>query len=67
MKKGIYYIETDCTEYSRKIDGYFFSEDDARKAIKNCSNHYGHKGGGRIYFIEFGLNKQPVLILNNNW
>lgn len=67
MKEGIYYIETDSTEYSKTINGYFPSEEKAKKAIENCSNHYGNKGSGRIYFIEFGLNKQPVLILNNNW
>lgn len=65
MEKGVYYIETDCTEYSCKIDGYFSSEEDARKAIEKCSNHYGHKGSGRIFFIEFGLNKKPLLILNS--
>ena len=54
MKKGIYYIENTIDEYHTRISGYFETEEEAREALKKCSDWYRPNGTGRIYFKEFG-------------
>ena len=63
--KGIYYIENYLDEIHSGIRGYFETEDEAREALKSCSDWFRPNGTGRIYFQEFGLHKEPILIYEN--
>lgn len=58
---GIYYIQNQVSETRDAISGVFPSFDDAVNALKNCSDWYRENGTGKIYFLEFGLNKKPIL------
>lgn len=62
---GIYYIETTKNEWTSGIDGFFNTLEEAKEALKECSNWYRPKGTGKIFFKEFGLNTIPKLIYNN--
>ena len=44
---------------------YFQTEEEAREALKKCSNWFMKKGTGIIYFKEFGLNKKVKKIYAN--
>jgi hypothetical protein len=55
--KGIYYIENSVDERTSRISGYFQTEEEAREALKECSDWFMPKGTGTIWFKEFGLNK----------
>lgn len=59
---GIFYIENTVDEYRTAISGYFTSLDDAKDALKDCADWWRPNGTGRIYFREFGLNKNRVLV-----
>lgn len=59
---GVFYIENTISEHSSKISGYFEFLDEAKKALKECSDWYKPNGTGRIYWIEFGLNESPKLV-----
>lgn len=58
----IYYIENTIDEYHSIIVGYFATFDEAKDALKDCCDWYRPNGTGRIYEIEFGLDKQPKLV-----
>ncbi len=62
---GIYYIENSVDERRTKISGYFKTEEEAREAIKECSDWFMNKGTGIILFKEFGLNKPSKKIYAN--
>ncbi len=66
--KGIYYIENSVDEQRTKISGYFKTEEEAREAIKECSDWFMNKGTGTIWFQEFGLHK-PIkkIYANPDW
>jgi hypothetical protein len=55
--KGIYFIENTVDEWHTRIAGYFLSLEEAKEALKECSDWYRSKGTGTIYFKEFGLGK----------
>lgn len=59
---GIYFIENTINEIATAVKGYFSTLDDAKEALKECSNWYRPKGTGNIYFREFGLNKPNKLV-----
>lgn len=59
---GVYYIENTVSEYKSSISCYFKTLDEAKEALKKCSDWYRPNGTGRIYWIEFGLNKSPKLV-----
>lgn len=61
---GVYYIKNTVDEFQfhENIKGYFNTLDDAKKALKTCRDSYRPYGTGRIYWIDFGLNKKPTLI-----
>lgn len=61
MLNGIYYIKNQVSETRDEIKGVFQSYDDAFNELKNCSDWYRENGTGKIYFLEFGLNKKPIL------
>ena len=63
--KGIYYIENSIDEQRTKISGYFQTEEEAREAIKECSDWFMNKGTGTIWYQEFGLNKTSKKIYSN--
>lgn len=66
--KGIYYIENTVDDRVTKISGYFQTEEEAREAIKKCSNWFMSKGTGIIWFKEFGLNKiSKKIYANPDW
>ena len=65
---GIYYIENTVDERRSRISGYFQTEEEAREALKECSDWFMSNGTGIIWFKEFGLNKQAKKIYANpNW
>lgn len=65
---GIYYIENSVDEFRTKISGYFKTEEDAREALKECSDWHMNKGTGVIWFKEFGLNKpRKKIYANPDW
>ena len=66
--KGIYYIENSVDERRTKISGYFKTEEEAREAIKECSDWFMNKGTGTIWYQEFGLHK-PIkkIYANPDW
>lgn len=61
-EKVIFYIENTVDEYHSRIQGYFNTFDDAKKAIKECADWFRENGTGKIYMKGFGLNsvKQEV-------
>ena len=63
--KGIYYIDNSIDEYHHITSGYFETEDEAREALKSCADWFRPNGTGRIYFQEFGLHKESILIYEN--
>lgn len=63
--KGIYYIENTINEFGSIITGYFSTIEDAKEALKECSDWFKPKGTGEIYFKEFGLNKPSKLVYKN--
>lgn len=66
--EGIYYIENSVDEQRTKISGYFKTEEEAREAIKECSDWFMHKGTGTIWYQEFGLNKKiKKIYANPDW
>ena len=67
MAKGVYFIENTVDERMSRITGFFETEEEAREALKECSDWFCPKGTGTIYFKEFGLGKQRVEILSKPW
>ena len=63
MKK-IYYIECTTSETRSAIKGYFETLEEAKEALKSCSNWYGSNNTGKIYSKELGLNGKLELIIN---
>lgn len=63
MKK-IYYIECTTSETRSAIKGYFETLEEAKEALKSCSNWYGPDNTGKIYSKEFGLNGKLELIID---
>ena len=63
---GVYYIKNTISEFSSECRGYFKTLDEAKEALKKCSDWYRPKGTGRIYWVEFGLNKCPKLMYKND-
>ena len=63
MKK-IYYIECTTSEFSSAIKGYFETLDEAKEALKSCSNWYVPDNTGKIYSKEFCLHGKTELIIN---
>lgn len=59
---GVYYIKNTVSETYQDIKGYFKTLDEAKNALNKCSDWYRPRGTGRIYWIEFGLNKNPKLM-----
>lgn len=59
---GIYYIENTVDERSSRISGYFESLDEAKEALKECSDWFCSKGTGCIYFKKFGLKQERQLV-----
>ena len=64
MKK-IYYIECTTSEFSSAIKGYFETLDEAKEALKSCSNWCCPNNTGKIYSQELGLNGKVELIVDN--
>ena len=63
--KGIYYIENSVDERRTKVSGYFQTEEEAREAIKECSDWFMSNGTGTIWYQEFGLGKHAKKIYAN--
>ena len=63
MKK-IYYIECTTSETRSAIKGYFETLEEAKEALKSCSNWYGPDNTGKIYSKELGLNGKLELIID---
>lgn len=63
---GVYYIKNTVSETRQDITGYFQTLDEAKNALKKCSDWYRPRGTGRIYWIEFGLNKRAKLMYKND-
>lgn len=63
MKK-IYYIECTTSEFSSAIKGYFETLEEAKEALKSCSNWYGPDNTGKIYSKELGLHGKTELVIN---
>lgn len=63
MKK-IYYIECTTSETRSAIKGYFETLEDAKQALKSCSNWYAPDNTGKIYSKELGLNGKLELIID---
>ena len=66
MKK-IYYIECTTDEYHSEIQGYFETLEEAKEALKSCSNWFCPDNTGKIYSKEFGLNGKTELIINKQF
>lgn len=66
MKK-IYYIECTISETRSAIQGYFETLEDAKKALKSCSNWWCPNNTGKIYSQEFGLNGKVELIIDKQF
>ena len=64
---GIYYIQNIVDERRVIIRGYFKSLEEAKEALKDCSDWFCPKGTGRIYFKKFGLNQNSQLVYENDW
>jgi hypothetical protein len=47
------------------VSGYFETLDEAKEALKECSNWFCPKGTGWIYFKKFGLNQNRQLVYEN--
>lgn len=62
---GVYYIENTVDEIRTYISGYFETLDEAKEALKECSNWFRPKGTGWIYFKKFGLNQNRQLVYEN--
>jgi len=58
----IYYIRNTVNEYQSSISGYFPSLPEALKALDKCYDWYRSESSGKIFKIEMGLNKKPVLV-----
>lgn len=54
---GIFYIKNTIDEWHDDITGYFYTLDEAIKALEECSDWYRDKGTGTIYYQKFGLGK----------
>lgn len=63
---GVYYIKNTVSETYQDIKGYFKTLDEAKNALNKCSDWYRPRGTGRIYWVEFGLNKRPKLMYKND-
>lgn len=63
---GVYYIKNTISEFSSDYKGYFKTLDEAKEALKKCSDWYKPNGTGRIYWVEFGLNKRQKLMYKND-
>lgn len=61
----IYYISNTVDQDRTQINGYFFSLPEAKEALKECSDWYRSKGTGRIWRVEPGLNRRPVIVYEN--
>ena len=59
---GVYYIKNTVSETCQDVTGYFKTLDEAKNALNKCGDWYRHRGTGRIYWIKFGLNKDPKLM-----
>ena len=66
MKK-IYYIECAVDEYHSGILGYFETLEEAKEALKSCSNWFSPSNTGKIYSQEFGLNGKTELVINKQF
>lgn len=55
--KGFYYIENSVSEYRSDITAYFETLEEAKEAMKNCSDWYCDKGTGIIYFQPWGIER----------
>lgn len=64
MKK-IYYIKCTVNEFRYEIQGYFETLEEAKEALKSCSNWYCPKNTGKIYSQELGLNGKIELLVDN--
>lgn len=62
----VYYIKNTISEFSSECRGYFKTFDEAKEALKKCRDWYRQEGTGRIYWVEFGLNKRPKLMYKND-
>lgn len=63
--KGLFYIENTINEIHSNRSGYFKTLDEAKEALKECCDWFRPKGTGRIYYVEFGLNKKRTLVYKN--
>lgn len=66
MKK-IYYIKCTTSETRSSIEGYFETLEDAKEALKSCSNWCCPKNTGKIYSQELGLNGKTELVINKQF
>ena len=66
MKK-IYYIECTTSETRSAIKGYFETLEDAKQALKSCSNWFGPNNTGKIYSKELGLNGKLELVIDKKF
>ena len=52
--KGFYYIENSINEYNRDITLHLDTLEEAKEAMKYCSDWYVGRGTGKIYFQPTG-------------
>ena len=59
--KGFYYIENSTDEWRSSETGFFETLDEAKEAMKYCSDWFCSEGTGAIYFQEFGIKWRNVM------
>lgn len=61
--KGFYYIENSVNEYHSEQTIYTETLEEAKEAIKGCSDWYWDKGTGKIYFqsLEFVVEERSYV------
>lgn len=59
---GVYFIKNTVDEWNTIITGYFRTFDEAKEALKECSDWYRPKGTGRIYFQKFGADQGSKMV-----
>lgn len=62
---GIYYIKNSIDAFESGITGYFPSLEIAKESLKHCAEWYRENGTGRIYFVEYGLDKPSILVFES--
>lgn len=64
--KGFYFIKNTVDEWHSDETGYFKTLEEAKEALKSCSDWWCPEGTGRIYFRAYGLNQSSKFICRGN-